>query len=310
MPRPEEHLSPDRPLADGEAERIAERMAAFATASRLKLLYALAGRARASTSSPRAAGLGQHRLPAAARPAAPAAGDGPARRPADALPAPRPPPRRPAGRDPAPARARRAGLATSATPARRRMSEHARTRHGHSHGLVDLSIKRSRAGVRAVALSLLVLLVDGGRADRRLRRHRQRRAARRPHPQRRRRADRLPLGVAFLLRSVAGGAGRGLLRRRGDLLQRLRRGLPGLDRLINPEDIDHLLALALAGRSASSATRSRRRSACAPDGGWRARRSSPTATTRARTGSSASRWSRARSSLRSACRPPTRSSAS
>jgi DNA-binding transcriptional ArsR family regulator len=30
-------------LAEGEAERIAERMAAFATASRLKLLYALVG---------------------------------------------------------------------------------------------------------------------------------------------------------------------------------------------------------------------------------------------------------------------------
>jgi ArsR family transcriptional regulator, nickel/cobalt-responsive transcriptional repressor len=43
MPRPEEHLSPDRPLADGEAERLAERMSAFATASRLKLLYALVG---------------------------------------------------------------------------------------------------------------------------------------------------------------------------------------------------------------------------------------------------------------------------
>jgi ArsR family transcriptional regulator, nickel/cobalt-responsive transcriptional repressor len=44
VPRPEEHLSPDRPLATGEAERIAERMAAFATSSRLKLLYALIGR--------------------------------------------------------------------------------------------------------------------------------------------------------------------------------------------------------------------------------------------------------------------------
>jgi DNA-binding transcriptional ArsR family regulator len=43
VPRPEEHLSPERPLAPGEAERIAERMAAFATASRLKLLYALIG---------------------------------------------------------------------------------------------------------------------------------------------------------------------------------------------------------------------------------------------------------------------------
>lgn len=43
MPRPEEHLSVERPLGEGEAERIAERMAAFATASRLKLLYALVG---------------------------------------------------------------------------------------------------------------------------------------------------------------------------------------------------------------------------------------------------------------------------
>src|SRR4051794_27193450 len=41
MPRPEEHLPASRPLAAGEAERLAERMAAFAAASRLKLLYAL-----------------------------------------------------------------------------------------------------------------------------------------------------------------------------------------------------------------------------------------------------------------------------
>ena len=34
------------------------------------------------------------------------------------------------------------------------MQEHA---HGHSHGLVDPSIVRSRAGIRAVALSLGVL---------------------------------------------------------------------------------------------------------------------------------------------------------
>jgi ArsR family transcriptional regulator, nickel/cobalt-responsive transcriptional repressor len=43
VPRPEEHLSSGRPLADGEAERLAERMSAFATASRLKLLYVLVG---------------------------------------------------------------------------------------------------------------------------------------------------------------------------------------------------------------------------------------------------------------------------
>jgi len=41
MPNPAEHLSPTQPLPDEEAERLAERMAAFATASRLKLLFAL-----------------------------------------------------------------------------------------------------------------------------------------------------------------------------------------------------------------------------------------------------------------------------
>lgn len=39
-----------------------------------------------------------------------------------------------------------------------RSDEHARSRaHGHSHGLVDPSIVRSRAGIRAVALGLGVL---------------------------------------------------------------------------------------------------------------------------------------------------------
>jgi len=41
MPRPDEHLSAVRPLSEGEAERVAERMAAFGAASRVKLLYAL-----------------------------------------------------------------------------------------------------------------------------------------------------------------------------------------------------------------------------------------------------------------------------
>jgi cation diffusion facilitator family transporter len=34
--------------------------------------------------------------------------------------------------------------------------------HGHSHGLIDPSIRRSRAGLRAVALSLAVLAVTAG----------------------------------------------------------------------------------------------------------------------------------------------------
>ena len=58
MPRPEEHLSPDRPLGEGEAERLAERMAAFSTASRLKLLYALIGAELAVEELAARAGLG------------------------------------------------------------------------------------------------------------------------------------------------------------------------------------------------------------------------------------------------------------
>ncbi len=41
MPHPAEHLNATKPLPDAEAEHLAERMAAFATASRLKLLFAL-----------------------------------------------------------------------------------------------------------------------------------------------------------------------------------------------------------------------------------------------------------------------------
>src|SRR5215217_6493300 len=36
---------------------------------------------------------------------------------------------------------------------------HATNGHGHSHGLVDPSIVRSRAGIRAVAISLAVLTI-------------------------------------------------------------------------------------------------------------------------------------------------------
>jgi cation diffusion facilitator family transporter len=40
--------------------------------------------------------------------------------------------------------------------------DHGPRDHGHSHGLVDRSIVRSRAGVRAVALSLLILGLTAG----------------------------------------------------------------------------------------------------------------------------------------------------
>ena len=40
------------------------------------------------------------------------------------------------------------------------MSAHAHAGgHGHSHGLVSASIRRSKAGLRAVSVSLVVLLV-------------------------------------------------------------------------------------------------------------------------------------------------------
>lgn len=43
MPGREQHGSPSRPLTGQEAEDLAELMTAFATASRLRLLYALYG---------------------------------------------------------------------------------------------------------------------------------------------------------------------------------------------------------------------------------------------------------------------------
>jgi DNA-binding transcriptional ArsR family regulator len=46
MPAPEEHSSARAPLGGAEAERLADSMAAFATASRVRLLYALLERER------------------------------------------------------------------------------------------------------------------------------------------------------------------------------------------------------------------------------------------------------------------------
>jgi cation diffusion facilitator family transporter len=125
------------------------------------------------------------------------------------------------------------------------MSEHAE--HGHSHGLVDLSIQRSRAGVRAVAISLVVLLATAvaqavvfvatgsvalladlihnfGDA-----------------------LTALPLAVAFLLRSIRAEKGAGYLVVATIFFSACVAAFQAVDRLINPEDVDHLLALAIAG---------------------------------------------------------------
>jgi len=119
--------------------------------------------------------------------------------------------------------------------------------HGHSHGLVDLSITRSRAGLRAVFMSLAVLAVTAigqivvyltvgsvalladvihniGDA-----------------------LTALPLGIAFLLRSVRAEKGAGYFVVGTIFFSACVAAYQAIDRLINPQDLDHLLALAVAG---------------------------------------------------------------
>ena len=252
MPRPEEHLSPGRPLADGEAERIAERMAAFATASRLKLLYALVGRELgvdggggrvdgAGSAGP--GGRARRRTPSPSScvccatcgwcPCA-ATGGGCSTSSTTTI------------SSTCWARSGTSSSTPSAAGSTRRrvsMSE----AHGHSHGLVDRSITRSRAGLRAVALSLVVLLVTGvaqigvfvasgsvalladlihnvGDA-----------------------LTAVPLAVAFLLRSARAERGAGYVVVAVIFFSACVAAFQAVDRLIHPQDIDHLLALALAG---------------------------------------------------------------
>jgi cation diffusion facilitator family transporter len=119
--------------------------------------------------------------------------------------------------------------------------------HGHSHGLVDASIKRSRAGVRAVALALVVLAVtaagqavvfvasgsvalladlihNAGDA-----------------------ATAIPLGIAFLLRSERAERLAGLAVVAAIFVSACVAGYEAVARLVHPEDVEALGALALAG---------------------------------------------------------------
>lgn len=57
MAHPSEHADADRPLADGEAERLADAMSAFTAPSRLRLLYVLLGGERSVDDLAGAAGL-------------------------------------------------------------------------------------------------------------------------------------------------------------------------------------------------------------------------------------------------------------
>jgi cation diffusion facilitator family transporter len=119
--------------------------------------------------------------------------------------------------------------------------------HGHSHGLVDASIKRSRAGVRAVALALVVLAVtaaaqaivfvasgsvalladlihNAGDA-----------------------ATAIPLGIAFVLRSERAERLAGLAVVAAIFVSACVAGYEAVDRLVHPQDVEALGALALAG---------------------------------------------------------------
>ena len=119
--------------------------------------------------------------------------------------------------------------------------------HGHSHGLVHPSIKRSRAGVRAVALALVVLAVtaaaqavvfvasgsvalladlihNAGDA-----------------------ATAIPLGIAFVMRSERAERLAGLAVVAAIFVSACVAGYEAVDRLVHPQDVDALGALALAG---------------------------------------------------------------
>jgi len=124
---------------------------------------------------------------------------------------------------------------------------HDRAGHGHSHGLVDESIKRSREGVRAVSISLVVLLATGlaqaavfvGTGSVALL------------------ADlihnfgdaltAIPLGIAFLMRSAIAERRAGYFVVLTIFVSAAVVAVEAVDRLIHPQHIDHLVGLAAAG---------------------------------------------------------------
>jgi cation diffusion facilitator family transporter len=127
------------------------------------------------------------------------------------------------------------------------VSRHGNATHAHSHGLVHDSIKRSREGLRAVSLALLVLAVtaalqalvfiasgsvalladlihNAGDA-----------------------ATAVPLGIAFALRSPRAERLAGLAVVLAIFVSACVAAYEAIDRLIDPREVDHLSTLALAG---------------------------------------------------------------
>src|SRR6266508_2396778 len=125
--------------------------------------------------------------------------------------------------------------------------DHSHGHHGHGHGRVDRSIVRSRAGVRAVSISLAILgltallqgvvlalsgsvalladlIHNGGDA-----------------------LTAVPLGIAFLLKSRRAEGLAGLAVVAAIFVSAVVAGVEAVSRLVNPNAPDHLAALALAG---------------------------------------------------------------
>jgi cation diffusion facilitator family transporter len=119
--------------------------------------------------------------------------------------------------------------------------------HGHSHGLIDPSIKRSREGLKAVGLSLVVLgiaaaaqlaifVASGSVALLADLIHNFGDAS-----------TAIPLGVAFLLRSSRAERVAGLFVVAAIFVSAAVAGVEAISRLIHPQEPTHLLALAAAG---------------------------------------------------------------
>jgi cation diffusion facilitator family transporter len=119
--------------------------------------------------------------------------------------------------------------------------------HAHSHGLVDRSIVRSRAGVQAVAVSLLVLgLAAGAQAAVFALSNSVALLADLIHNA----GDALtavPLGIAFLLRSLRGEKLAGLAVVLAIFLSACVALYETIARLINPQHLAHLWVVAAAG---------------------------------------------------------------
>jgi cation diffusion facilitator family transporter len=140
----------------------------------------------------------------------------------------------------------------SAAPEQRQVAKHNHVDshaagHGHSHGLVDPSIKRSREGLRVVGLSLAILAItaiaqgaiyvatgsvalladlihNAGDA-----------------------LTAVPLAAAFLLRSERAERGAGLAVVATILASAIAAGAFAIERIVHPLSPTHLLALTLAG---------------------------------------------------------------